>query len=534
MPQVQLQRQEQLLERMLSRLIARTNLSDVTDTSAFKHIFAAVARELDEAYYQMTRLTDLWNIDRASGDDLDERAKDIQPGTLTRIQSRSSVGTVIFSRSTTSGNVVIPVGTIVKTEDGIEFQTTAQSEILTGNNDSLSTPIASVSPGSEGNVSAGTIVKFGSKIPGVDSVTNDSATINGIDKETDDSFRERIKDFVSSLSRCTVQAMEFASIGLEDTDTGKQVIYSHIFEDPIDRGNVILYIDDGAGTAKETVEIAPQAVAISSISAPVATIQTLVVGVETFHAVHEGKSVTVASATAGNNGTFTIIDVVDSFTITYVNAGGVIQGALGNVTVADEVVIASAVGGEEFLYLDQFPIDLDVGTTLISSIRNTPNPALTYGTDYVINPASGRIFFDPPLLVGETITARYTFFIGLIPVVQQVIDGDLNDRANYPGYRPAGVLVRVLSPTVVSFNVEANLVLKDGANRSVAVAAAEQAVLEYVNSRGISGDVIKNELIEQIMSASNAVDINLISPTTNVTVNDDEIPRITISNIDIN
>jgi uncharacterized phage protein gp47/JayE len=447
---------------MISLVVARTDLSDVTDTSVFKKILAATSRELDEAYYQMTRLNDLFDLQKAAGEDLDERAKEIQPGTMKRIQARRAVGTVVFTRVATVGDVIIPVNTLLKTADGKIFKTTLQSVILNGQHNSVSVPTIADVAGADGNVPGNTIIKFGSKIPGVDSVTNGTAFSQGRDQETDDSFRTRILNFISSLSRCPPQALEFAAVGTEDTVSGKAVIFAHIFEDPVNLGLVTLYIDDGAGTA--------------------ATLGTPVVG-----------------------------EIVTA------NLTGPPPGA--------------AVGGEEFLYLASTTIDIDGSAfTISSNLRGS----LTLGTNVFVNPASGLLFFSPPLSTGEIITAGYTPFSGLIPAVQKVVDGDPDDRANFPGFRAAGVLVRVLSPIVVTPTVEAILSLSPGVDRDTAVADATAAVEDYINNLGISGDIIRNKLIERIMEVDGVTDVDLSIPTGNVVILDNQIPRIAGSDIDIN
>lgn len=455
MPAMQLRRHEVILERMISLAVSRTDLSDLTDTSVFKHILAACARELDECYYQLTRLRDTFDLSKAKGEDLDARAKEIQPATLTRLQSRSAVTSVVFSRVGTSGTVIIPTGTIVKTGDGKLFKTTLQGSILDTQNDSESISVIASIPGAAGNVASGTIVKFGAKISGVDSVTNPAGASQGRDQETDGEFRQRIRNFIASLARCTPQAYEFAAVGSQDVDSGKQVVFAHVYEDPILLGKVTLYIDDGAGTAMD----------------------------------------------------------------------------LGTAIVDEEVSpTGGALGGEEFLNLDFFPIDID-GSTFV--IESSDRGVLVLGTDVFVNPTTGLLFFSPPLSVGEVIEVDYTPFEGLIPVVTKIIEGDKDDRLNFPGFRAAGTLVRVLAPNTVSVDVEASLTLEDGIDRATAVAEAEEAVLDYINNQGISGNIIRNELIQRIMDVTGVTDVDLVLPTGNVNILDNQIARSTTSDINI-
>lgn len=522
---------------MISRTVSRTDLSDVTQSSSLMHTLGAVARELDEAYFQMDRLKDLWSLDKASGSDLDARAKDIQPAVLTRTLSRASVGGVIFSRAGTTGTITIPSGTLVKTGDGVVFRTAVQTQILTGNTDSVLTSIVAVERGADGNVDPNTVIKFGSKIPGVDSVTNPSATTQGRDEETDDSFRERLKAYIRSLDRTTPHAQEFAAIGVEE-ESGKVVVFAHLFEDPVDNGETILYIDDGLGTAEETLLSTPSG-DISELAASSGGQQLITDNGEGLFLINMiGRDFTVAGADPSNNGTFTVLDVPTANTIIVDNGSGIAETpGSATWTMGPEIVTRglvgppadSAVGGEEYLNLDSYPVKVEVAPVITSSTRG----ALTLGTDVFLDPATGLLYFDPPLVATEVITASYTYFTGLIKEVQNVIYGDENDRENFPGYRAGGVRCRVLSPTVVSVSVEATLIFDEGVDAADVIADAETAVSEYINTLGISNDVVRNEIIDRVMGVPGIVDMNLILPSANVTILDDQIARALSANIDI-
>lgn len=456
MPSQQLKRYEQILQGMINGVVARTDLSDLGDTSAFKHLLAATAREVDEAYYQLALMRDVFSIDTAVGDDLDLRAAEIQPSVLVRRAATKATGAVTFSRPGTIGTVAIPAGTVVKTADGKAFQTTSSGSIGAGDTSSLPVAAVAVEAGAAGNVAPGTVVRFDAKPAGVSSVSNLVSFANGTDKETDDEFRARIRSFIRTLSRATNEALEFVARSVS-IDTGQRVVYAHVFEDPINRGEVTLYIDDGAGTAE--------------------TVATVV-----------GENVT-----AGLSG-----------------------------PPAD-----TAVGGEEFLSLDNKPVKLGTPFTLTSSVRG----ALVDGTDYVLNDADARIYFTPALTAGEGITGGYTHYTGLIAEVQKVIDGDPNDRLNYPGWRAAGVRVRVRTPQILQQVVQASIVVRDGYTQAEVFAEITAAVSAYINGLGISGDVLRNEVIERIMAVPGCYNCTLLSPASDVIMLDDQLPRITSGNI---
>lgn len=467
MPKFTPKRFEQIFTAMLAKVVTRTALSDVVDTSVIKHLLAAAARQDDEQYFQMTLLLDLFSIDRAVGDDLDERAKDIQPGTVRRRQAVAATGQVVFSRVGTAGTVVIPAGTKVKTADGKVFTTTAAATITPTSPQQIgghgigrdAGPVGAVADvaGAAGNVATGTVIKFDAKPAGVDEVTNLTPFQNGLDRETDDEFRARLKRFIASLPRSTVEAIETGVLGLKDTVSGGTVLFIKVVEDVVDRGEFTVYIDDGTGTAETSAAVV-------------------------------GENMTLGLAGPPPD---------------------------------------SAVGGEEFLDLNNRPIKDSITPVLTSSTRG----ALTLNTHYTLNPASGQVFFTPPLVTGEVITADYTHFTGLIAFVQKVVDGDPADRANFPGLRAAGTLALVRTPQVLIQTVTATLTVLEGFVQNDVKAAVKEEIKRYINGLGISGDVVRSELIARIMGVPGVYNVSMSAPAADVILLDDQLPRIADVNI---
>jgi len=458
MPALILKSYEQLLQAMINHVVAQSDFSDVTDASQFKHLLSAPAREMDEIYFQMGTMRDLFSLDAAVGDDLDARAQEIQPALLTRGSATKATGFVTFGRTGTSGTVNIPAGTVVKTADGKEFETTAVGQIMNGFSTSADVPIIAKIAGIDGNVVPSTILKFDNKPTGVETVINNSDTNFGLDEETDDSFRARIREFISSLARCTPEALEFVAKAVV-LSSGQRVIYSHAVEDTINRGEVTLYIDDGQGTAESFIEIP---------------------------------------------------------------AENVTEGLAGPPP-------DSAVGGEEILTLNNKPVRRAGPTAfaLTSSVRGV----LTDTVEFVLNDANAELFFTPPLVVGEVITAAYTAFDGLMAAVQKVIDGDPADRLNFPGWRAAGVRVLIAVPQVLIVQVTSNLVIRDGFSTVDVATNVQNALLEYINNLGISGDVIRNRLIEVAMSVDGVDNLTMTDPVSDIVMLDDQLPRTTTSNL---
>jgi uncharacterized phage protein gp47/JayE len=105
-----------------------------------------------------------------------------------RLAATFAQGTVQFTGS--PDGTIIPSGTIVNRDDGIEFETTEESTITSG----IANVMAlSKSPGEIGNTSIGTVLTLNTGIVGIDSEVNmEVAAVGGADLETDEPFRARI------------------------------------------------------------------------------------------------------------------------------------------------------------------------------------------------------------------------------------------------------------------------------------------------------------------------------------------------------
>lgn len=256
MPIFQPRNRIQILRDMIARVVARSRLSGLTKNSVFYHILAAAAAEDAEQYVQMARLRRLFSIDKATGSDLDERAKEIVPSTIFRTPALFGSTTVVFSRPGTTGTVTIPVGTQVAASDvdgQIRFRTTSAGEISAGNTASAAINVVATTAGVRGNVAAGAISRIISRIPGISSVTNATAVSNARDREGDPSFRARIKSYVQAISRGTPNAIEAFARNVILAD-GRRVLFATIVEPIIPNGKVDLYIDDGTGAVSEVSE----------------------------------------------------------------------------------------------------------------------------------------------------------------------------------------------------------------------------------------------------------------------------------------
>lgn len=446
-----------ILNRLINRVVARSELTGVEAGGQLHTILSGVAHELDGLNFNMTSLQDIWSIDTATGRDLDERALDYptdSASTLLRLEATQAAGNVVFSRSGTSGLVSIPVSTVVRVPDGgPAYTTTAAGSIPDASSSSGSIAIIANDAGTQGNADAGTVTQF-QAIAGVETVTNPAAITGGQDEETDERFRDRLKTYIRSLARSTPDALLSAVLGITVSGQGT-IKFAEIVEYTGDQlGEVDIFVDNGTGT------------------------------IETF------------STTTG------------------------------------EVVIASAVGGEQRAFVANKPIR--PGTTPVVYVNAVP---LVAGTDYTLTFPTGQIEFSEStypsgLAAADIVTADYIYNTGLIAEAQKVVDGDLNDRANYPGYRAAGTLVAVKAPLVLQQTVIAKLILETAFIASTTIHDdASAAINRYINTLGIAEDVIFTELVHAVQEIEGVFDVAFITPPANVVIGSGELARVLDANI---
>lgn len=88
-----------------------------------------------------------------------------------------------------ANGTVIPAGSLVSTQGGIQYETTAEATIVSA---SIDTSVRALITGTAGNVPTGAISSIPVSIPGVTAVTNASPAIGGTEQEGLESLRERI------------------------------------------------------------------------------------------------------------------------------------------------------------------------------------------------------------------------------------------------------------------------------------------------------------------------------------------------------
>lgn len=177
---------------------------------------------------------------------------------IERLGAGAAKGSVTFGRLTTTGQVVVPVGATVATQDGAQtyavdldtlnpaYNAGLGGYVLAIGVASVVVKVTAITAGSGGNAVAGAINTITSAIPGVDSVTNAAAFTTGVDAETDPQFRVRFRKFIKALREATPPALEFAVESLQRGITCK-IVEKALHDGTPRKAYFYALVDDGTG-----------------------------------------------------------------------------------------------------------------------------------------------------------------------------------------------------------------------------------------------------------------------------------------------
>lgn len=242
---------------------------------------------------------------------------------FSRLPGNNSTGSVTFSRFTTGTQALILPGAQVKTSDGTQIFTVVTDAtqaawnavlggyVIASNASSATVTVQAVNIGTQGNVQANTITLLASAIPFVDTVTNASPYTNGVNAESDASYKLRFQLYIQTRSLATISAVVFAVQSVQQglnvnvqENTNAVGAYAP--------GSFVVTFDDGSGN--------PPAALIAAVAAAVQAVRP--VGSTVFVQGPTDTTVTITLTIACNptsNKTALISPVVNAI-IAYVNA----------------------------------------------------------------------------------------------------------------------------------------------------------------------------------------------------------------------
>lgn len=339
-----------------------TQLLDLTVGSALRAILEANASLGLWMQWLIVQVMQVTRAATSTGADLDSWIADFG---VTRLPAVAATGTVVFSRYTALNAATVPVGTLVRTQDGSQtFAVTASpmvaayspvqaGYVLAPGIATVSVPVAAEVAGQAGNVLAGTVGLIVTPTSGIDTVTNPSAFSGGIDVESDAAVRSRFQGFLSSRAQATAQAVAYAVAGVQQGLT-------YVIEENVDPsgavrpGNFVVTVDDGSG--------APSSVLLSAVSQAVSAVRP----VGTTFSV-QGPSVLSAAVAM----TLTLPPGIDH------------TASVATVTAAVQA------------YVNRQPVGAALALTRLAQLAYDAVPQITNVTDVTINGVAADLIVPP-------------------------------------------------------------------------------------------------------------------------------------------
>lgn len=245
-------------------------LLNLTAGSVLRAILEATASLGLWLQYLILLVLQATRLSTSSGADVDSFVNDFG---LTRLPAVSATGDVTFSRITTGQAAFIPLGATVMTADqtqsfAVMADTTNPAYAATplpGYSvaplvSAITVPVQAVNPGIGGNVLADTIALLSTAIPGIDSVTNSTDFTNGINPESDEALKSRFQNYLSTLSKATLGAVEVAVMSVANNLT-YAIAPNQLINNSYAPGTFVVMVDDGSGnTPSATITAVANAV----------------------------------------------------------------------------------------------------------------------------------------------------------------------------------------------------------------------------------------------------------------------------------
>lgn len=398
-------------------------------------------------------------------------------------------------------------------------------------------PVQSVLVGAATRVGSGQITRWTTPPFANATVTNPASATRGSDRESDDDFRQRLKDFLQSLTRGTPLSIATFVKGLTDPDTGASVAFVQLVE-PVLPGRSLLYItDDTPGFSLRQQPFLGRDVIISDATVGDARGKLGTFGPPYNYSTASPVAPRLFSSTGTVRGQSTSVGVnflEDTTQTMTVNAfAGMWLKTVDNVF--RQVASNTSV---RFVFTTG-----DTPSSGSYSVYNLGGSPLTPGTDFNFNQSTGDLELVVALGAHDGLVAAsdggspslgaYLYSSGLASFVQRSVNGDPADFNDFPGYRAAGTQVLVSVPTITAQAFVISVVPSAGFTVAQLVVPVQVAVETTVNSHGIGAGVRNSDLVVAIKAVPGVDDVVIIAPPSNVSVPSGALMRITAANVSL-
>ncbi len=178
-----------------------TVMTDFATGSVLNTLLNAISVAVDAVNASIFNVQQQAYMSTATGPNLDLKGADYN---VPRNEAVAATGSFNFVKNTAAvTNIDAPAGALVSTlptgsAPGIQFETLADATLTAGST-SVAVQVQCTTPGTIGNIAAGTQLVLASAVPGIDGVTITTPLTNGIDTETDTAYRIRVKGSFKGL-----------------------------------------------------------------------------------------------------------------------------------------------------------------------------------------------------------------------------------------------------------------------------------------------------------------------------------------------
>lgn len=258
----------EIRERMLARLVANTELSDLRETDPATQALYAAADELFRAQIEMWKVRDGAYLSTAEDDDdVDEHAAEVLPEGMERDEgSYATGGALVFTRPTGgAGGVTVVAGTPVqRSKDGYGYRTLGVATFGAGATESSGVSVVASTKGTDGNCAATEIDRLGVSIAGITGCRNTASITNGRGRQSNEDLKQAIRDHVAGIVPPTPAGILRTALAVDDATYGRCLFAKLGTVRKETAGYVYLYIDDGNGTSGPQVAVGAGEVLVSS------------------------------------------------------------------------------------------------------------------------------------------------------------------------------------------------------------------------------------------------------------------------------
>jgi uncharacterized phage protein gp47/JayE len=500
---------KEIFDELISIVVAQSALTDINPGSVLTHILGSVAQELELVEFRMKDIRDSFSLSRATGVELDFRVADLPPAGLERVGPSNAGGAslVVTFTEALEGDLVIPTGSTyaAANDGGILYTQTESVTAPAGTSqypaDPAVTPYIRVLcdvAGTVGNRVIGEITEIRDAPAEILTVNNPLPVTGGSDGESDSNLRSRAQSYLGALSRVTAQALKFVCATYETT-TGERVRHVNVIEDALTPGFTEVVIDPGGSGLDEALLNQPQGATVLDAG-------------EQFAWLGAAPSILYHS--------FPAVQAITEDSI--------------QIVVYDKKADPEDpdfADGDTGLFFDQEVSTVAFSDPAVKSFYNIPigiDPFISVherGHLYIDTffpmdraPNWGYEDGDPYYNTKVELTIKpFTRYVGTVAEVQSLIEGDVNDPATFPGYRPAGCRVVVRLPfyqTAGTFKI--NLTLESGILIKDVQDVVRFEVADLVAQLAPGEPLKLAAIIESLMGMNSINNVKITSPVDDV------------------